>query len=131
MEALQYRPREDGHNRTVANFSNQVVVALDHLTNTAREGVYTTVEAFARHEEDGDRLPLPEPLYVLRAAPEVLVIVRWEPGAPVEVEDIVRPAALRNFAHADAQVAHRRVDSRHGRSTLRCAGPTSTPLRIC
>ncbi len=61
MEALQYRPREDGYNRTVANFSNQVVVALDHLTSTEREGVYTTVEAFARHEEDGDRLPLPEP----------------------------------------------------------------------
>jgi hypothetical protein len=28
------------------------------------------------------------------------VIVRAEPGAPIDVVDIVRPAALRNFAHA-------------------------------
>ena len=52
---------------------------------------------------DGARLPLPEPLYALRAAPDVLVIVRREPGASVEVEDIVRPAALRNFAHAGVE----------------------------
>ena len=46
------------------------------------------------------RLAGPEPLYSLRAAPEVRVIVRAEPGAPIQVVDIVRPAALRNFAHA-------------------------------
>jgi hypothetical protein len=46
------------------------------------------------------RLAGSEPLYALRAAPEVRMIVRAEPGAAIEVVDIMRPAALRNFAHA-------------------------------
>lgn len=100
MEALQNQRRDNGHQPLVAELPGQVIVALDHLTGEEREGVLDAVHAFARNEKDGARLPLPEPLYVLRAAPEVLVIVRRESGAPVEVEDIVRPAALRNFAHA-------------------------------
>jgi len=98
MEALEQQARKNGHERLVADFPGQVIVALDHLTSKEQQGVYAAVDTFARGEQDGRRLPLPEPLYVLRAAPDVLVIVRREPGAPVEVEDIVRPAALRNFA---------------------------------
>ena len=46
------------------------------------------------------RLEGPEPLYVLRPAPGVRVLVRAGAGGLVEVLDIIRPAALRNFAHA-------------------------------
>lgn len=99
MEALRNPTQEHGHDQFVADLPTQVIMALDHLTSEEQEGVFAAVQAFTRHEKDGARLPLPEPLYALRAAPEVLVIVRGEPGTAVEIEDIVRPAALRHFTH--------------------------------
>jgi len=99
MEALRDATEEHGYDQSVADLPTQVVMALDHLTVEEQEGVFAAVRAFSRHEKDGTRLPLPEPLYALRAAHEVLVIVRGEPGTPVEIEDIVRPAALRHFTH--------------------------------
>ena len=77
-----------------------VVAQLDHVSPRERAGVYEVVEAFAGGEGTSERLPGPEPLFTLQAAPELLVFVRREPGAPVEVLDIMRPAALRAFADA-------------------------------
>ena len=80
--------------------NGQVLVAFDRLTSDEQARVVASVQAFERREAGSVRLPGAEPLYVLHAAPEVLVIVRKEPGAAVEVEDIVRPATLRNLAYA-------------------------------
>ena len=46
-------------------------------------------EAFARGAVAGTRLPDAEPYYLLRATPDVLVIVRRQDGAPVTVEEVV------------------------------------------
>ena len=101
MDAVQSRSRENGHERLVADLPGQVLVALDHLTREEKEDVFAALEAFARGEVEGARVPGAEPLYALRAAPEVLVFVRKEPGAPVEAVDIMRPAALRTLGHAE------------------------------
>jgi len=77
-----------------------VVAQLDHVTPEERAGVYEVVEAFARDEGRGERLPGPGSVFTLQAAPELLVFVRREPGAPVEVFDIMRPAAVQAFADA-------------------------------
>jgi len=85
----------------------RVAIAFDQLTDTEQAAVLAALQAL---ERDGAqalspaagalRLEGPEPLYVLRPAPDVRVIVRAGAEPPIEVMDIVRPAALRNFAHA-------------------------------
>ena len=102
METLHDQLQANGHRPLIADLPGQVIVALDHLTSEDREGVFAAIHAFASDVGKGTRLSGSEPMYILRAAPEVRVIVRREPDAPVEVEDIVRPATLRNFAdHVD------------------------------
>jgi len=100
MEALYSGTRENEHDHAIADLPGQVLVALDHLTQDEREGVFRAVRAFAHGELAGSRVPGTEPLYALRAAPEVLVFVRHEQGGPVEPVDIMRPAALRTLGHA-------------------------------
>ncbi len=100
METLQSQQQGNGHKPLVAELPGRVILAFDHLTSKEQEGVLSTVQTFARGETDGTRLASPEPLYMLRATPDVLVIVRREAGQPIEIEDIVRPATLRNFANA-------------------------------
>jgi len=101
MEAIAPQPHGEGDARLVAALPAHVVAALDHLTPAERTGVRSALEAFTRHEQQGEAIPGPDPLFVLWAAPEARIIVRREaPEAPVEVQDIVRPATLRTFAHA-------------------------------
>lgn len=101
MEAQQNHRRENEQSNAVASLPGQVLVALDHLTPDEHTGVIAAVDAFARGERDGTRVPGAEPLYALRAAPEVVVFVRREqPDAPVTAVDILRPAALRMLGHA-------------------------------
>lgn len=101
MEAVENHHPDDAHTALVADLPGQVLVALDHLTPDERAGVFATLQAFARGQRDGTRVPGAEPLYVLRAAPEVLVFVRRpHAGQPVEAVDILRPAAVRKLGYA-------------------------------
>ncbi len=101
MEARLSQSQGDEDPQFIDALPVHVVAALDHVTPAERRGVRAAVEAFARHEQEGTAIPGPDPLFVLWAAPEVCVIVRRDdPAATVEVEDIVRPATLRLFAHA-------------------------------
>lgn len=103
MEATAWQPRDAEEARILEALAPHVLAALDHLTRAERDGVLTAISAFARHEREGSVIPATESLYLLWAAPEVRVIVRrTSPSAPVEVEDVVRPATLRAFAQADA-----------------------------
>ena len=103
MEALARQPRDEGDARMVDQLPVHVVAALDHLTRPEREGVLATISAFSRHEQHGHAIPGTDRLFLIWAAPELRVIVRRAaPDAPVEVEDIVRPATLRAFAEVDA-----------------------------
>ena len=58
------------------------------------------VVVFARETELGRRLPDPEPFYLLRATPDVLVIVRRHADAPVAVEEVVAQEKWERLAHA-------------------------------
>jgi len=69
----------------VADLPGRVIVALDHFSEAVRK----VAEAFARGDAVGTRMPDPAPYYLLRATPDVLVIVRRDEGAPVMVEDVV------------------------------------------
>ena len=107
MELPVSRHSTDGDMRLRADVPQRVIIAFDQLTEGEKSAVLAALHTLAR---DGlqapsgtpaiTRLAGPEPLYALRAAPEVRVIVRAEPCAPIDVVDIVRPAALRHFAHA-------------------------------
>ncbi len=85
----------------------RVIIAFDQLTDDEKRAVLGALHTLQRGGLQGASAPLgmrrltgPEPLYSFRAAPEVQIIVRAEPDAAVEIMDIVRPAALRHFAHA-------------------------------
>ncbi len=97
----------DGQNWLRATVPLRVIIAFDQLTASEQEAVLQALRTLARNGLPGaadqlgiQRLTGSDPLYSFRAAPEVQVIVRAEPETAVEVVDIVRPAALRNFAHA-------------------------------
>ena len=102
MEVTTPEARDDAARR-LAGLPAHVVAALDHLTPAERAGVQTALDLFTRRERTAEAIPGPDPLFVLWAAPEVRVIVRRStPEAPVEVEDVVRPATLHTFAQAHA-----------------------------
>lgn len=98
MEAVSHTA--PGQQPLVASPSGSVLMALDHLTAEERAEVDAAVLAFAGQTLTGTRIPGQEPIYLLPAAPEVQVIVLREPGAPIQIIDIVRPATLRNLTHA-------------------------------
>jgi hypothetical protein len=98
---------ENGHARVRTEYPPRVVIAFDQLTVEEQRQVTAALSTLDRDGLAGSiaalgivRLAGAEPLYALRAAPEVWMIMRAEPGAAIEVVDIMRPAALRNFAHA-------------------------------
>jgi len=99
MEVLHKDVMGNGHEDALADLPGQVLVALDHVSGEEKEGVFAAVRAFARGDIQGSRVPGVEPLYALRAAPDLLVFVRKEPEGPVEPVDIMRPAALRTLGH--------------------------------
>ena len=95
----------DGDAHLRADVPLGVIIAVDQLTDEERRHVLRALE---RIERDGlsaagldvTRLGGSLPLYALRAAPNVVVILHAQPGHAVEVWDIAQPATLESFAHA-------------------------------
>jgi len=77
-----------------------VTLALDHFSAEERAAVERVVQAFARGEATTTRLPDSEPLYLLRATPDLLVVVRRDVDRPLVVEDLVTQRAWDLLAHA-------------------------------
>ncbi len=104
MALRQEQPHEDQHERTLADPPLRVAIAYDQLTPDEQGHVRAALQAIGRKGPsalvDIRRLAGSDPLYAFNATPKVTVIVRIEPGVPVEVVDIARPETLRNFAHA-------------------------------
>jgi hypothetical protein len=106
MDLRDSAPVENGDRRLPLDVPPRVMIAFDQLTSAEQDAVLTALQRLeqagptAPSTADATRLAGPDPLYVLRPAPDVRMIVRAAAGEPVEVVDIVRPAALRNFAHA-------------------------------
>lgn len=100
MAIHQEQLQSSEHRPLIADLPSRVIVALERLTCEEQESVLKAVQAFARDEIDGQCLSAQDSLYILDAAPEVRVIVRREPHAPVDVVDIVRPATLQALANA-------------------------------
>jgi len=103
MQATAWQPQDEEDTRLLDQLPPHVLVALDYLTRSERDGILAAVRAFSRHDLAGSPIPNSDSLYLLWAAPEVRVIVRrTSPSGLVEVEDVVRPATLRAFAEANA-----------------------------
>lgn len=100
MEAVHRATVGDDPAATVAKLPSRVILALDHFSAEEREAVVRAAEAFARGEATAIRLPDDEPLYLLRATPDLLMAVRREVGKPVVVEDIITQARWDAMAHA-------------------------------
>jgi hypothetical protein len=84
----------------------RAIIAFDQLTGDEQDAVLTVLSALehrgsrALSDAGATRLAGTEPFYVLRPSPDVRVLVRVGEGESILVMDIVRPEALRNFAHA-------------------------------
>jgi len=100
MEAAAVKAPGDEPMRSVAKLPSRVIVALDHFAPDERAAVERAALAFAHGEAAATRLPDPEPFYLLRATPDLLVIVRRDDGRPVVVEDIVTQEAWDQLAYA-------------------------------
>ncbi len=111
MEAVARQARGNDAARLVADLPGRVIVALDHFSDAERNAVRKVAEAFARGDAVGTRMPDPAPYYLLRATPDVLVIVRRDEGAPVMVED-VRPASDHRDGRTRDRAGQRGVERR-------------------
>jgi len=86
--------------RLVAPVPGRVLIALDHFTPGERAAVEHAALAFARGEITATRLPDPEPLYLVRATPTLLVLIQHADGHPVVIEDIITQEAWDRLARA-------------------------------
>ncbi len=86
--------------RLVAKLPSRVIGAMDHFSVEERDAVRAVVDAFASDRAAGTRLPDPDPFYLLRATPDVLVIVRRDDEGPVTVEAVVPQEKWDYLAHA-------------------------------
>ena len=108
MEILETMARSNARVWRVL-IPSQVSAAISQLTDAEQVGVRQGLDSLQREgirAADGvvaRKLDSPEPLYLLRlaGAPDVRLIVHVADDA-IEVEDVVRPATLRNVFHAHA-----------------------------
>ena len=100
MEATHRTALGDQPATPTAKLASRVILALDHFTPEERAAVDRAVRAFARGDAPATRLPDAEPFYLLRATPDLLVIVRHEAGQPIVIEDVVTQEAWDHLAHA-------------------------------
>jgi len=100
METVVRQERQGDTARLVAKLPSRVIGALDHFSVEERAAVRAVVEAFASDRIAGTRLPDPDPFYLLRATPAVLVIVRRDDRAPITVEAVAPQEKWDYLAHA-------------------------------
>jgi len=100
MEAVYRNAAGDQPSAPIAKLPSRVILALDHFTPEERAAVDHAVQAFTRGEAPATRLPDAEPFYLLRATPNLLVIVRQEASRPIVIEDVVTQEAWNYLAHA-------------------------------
>ena len=86
--------------RSAVKLAGRLILALDHFSAEERDALVRAVQAFARGDMTVTRLPDAEPLYLLRATPDLLAVVRREAGLQLVVEDIASQAALDAMTHA-------------------------------
>lgn len=91
---------DEGSADHIALPPGRVVLVQDQLTADERGRVDEVVRAFARGAVAGTRLPDDDPFYLLRATPDILIIVRSGPEALVRIEEIVRQQTWQALAHA-------------------------------
>jgi len=106
MEHQIRQPGADARSQLYTTF-NRAAIAFDQLQEDEKQRVLDALGRVEREGVDAPGLDVtkrggPPPLYFLRAAPNVIVILRAEPGQPIEVRDIVQPATLESFAHSFA-----------------------------
>ncbi len=103
MGAVRRAEQRDGQERPVV-ILDRVLMALDHLDPAEQAAVWQALEELQQLPPGAPidprlrRIPLDEPVYTLRAAPEVVLFVQLVPHGPVVLEAIVRPETLRQFS---------------------------------
>ena len=100
MEATHRYATGNQPSAPIAKLPSRVILALDHFTPEERAAVDREVLAFGRGETPAMRLPDTDPFYLLRATSNLLVIVRYEAGQPIVIEDVVTQEAWDHMAHA-------------------------------
>jgi hypothetical protein len=100
MEAASGARVESIQEVPAVEFRSRVILALDQFTPDAHAAIDQAVRSFMRGQAPATRLPDNEPFYLLRAAPDLLVIVWYQTGGPVIVEDIVTQATWDYLTHA-------------------------------
>ncbi len=110
MEAARQSAERDGQERPVV-IADHVLMALDYLDSAERAAVRQALQEL-RHLPPGEpadarlrRVPVDEPIYMLRAAPRVELFVQLTPGGLVELVELVRPETLRQFSIPAATTA--------------------------
>lgn len=107
MEVVVERSASTGREQQVV-VPSRVIAALAQLEPAEQTAVRAAFRAIGRDgvQSGGGvvarRLATPDPNYVLylAEAPDVLVIVRATPDAPIEIVDLVRPETLEALFHA-------------------------------
>jgi hypothetical protein len=100
MEAASGARAESIQEAPAAEFRSRVILALDQFTPDAHAAVEQAVRSFMCGDAPATRLPDHEPFHLLRATPDLLVIVRYATGGPALVEDIVTQATWDYLVHA-------------------------------
>jgi hypothetical protein len=100
MEAVHRSAAGDQPTAPIAKLPSRVILALDHFSADERAAVDRVVRAFAHGDAAATRVQDSEPFYLLRATPNLLVIVRHEAGQPVAIEDVVTQEGWDRLAHA-------------------------------
>ena len=106
MAAVQSQHRYSSRERALV-IPSVVLAALDRLSADEQAAARLALDELRHLPADEPRDSLlrkiasDEPVYALRAAPQVLLVVRLDPDEPVEVVEIVRPETLRRMFPGD------------------------------
>jgi len=106
MATIQSQHRYQSQERSLV-IPSVVLAALDQLAAEEQAAVRQALDELRHLPVDEPRDPRlhriagDEPIYTLRVAPQVLLLVRLDPVGPIEVIEIVRPETLRRMFPGD------------------------------